>query len=620
MKHLSVTALSLISACAMAQNVDHLWAAGANGPQGQDVFNDSVTDGNGFVYTVGTRSVGSGSDIIVTKTQKNGKRIWSRQLDFSADDQGRALAVRPDGSIILTGSTGTGGLLGTDALFLAHLSAAGSTLWTRQIARGAHYAGHDVAVADDDSIIVAGGTQLLTDLLEQPSLARYSADGGTLIWSFDLTSNGTARHLVLGDGRVYYAGERRTVLNDLGVQVAGNVFVGSCNLNGSGRDTETVGALDATYERIHKLERAGPNRVLFAGWKGLTVLGEGAVPLYGMLTRDGSGSHVSTIIGSLPNTVATDISYNPINGRFAAICTSLVNNTTQAVVQVASPDGQGGFGPLNSIPLPGEGGYAHSTGWTTDGQWVAAYATEDGGRLALGSDRLVSVDLFPRISLGWSAIGIPASEHPPTDQDGDLFWFSGDTANGARVTGNMYFPGPEDTINVKEDSVATLEVTRNDAAIIVGERYAKLSDAPKHGTVKYSGGSATYEPAPDFNGTDTFKYRFKVGGVTIRTTRVTVNVTPVNDPPTAQDHTYNVSAKDNTPLLVIQGSTDPDGDKLKIASVTQPEHGTVSIHDAGQKLVYQPETGFTGTVMFTYTLTDKHGGNSTAHVTLNVAA
>ena len=99
----------------------------------------------------------------------------------------------------------------------------------------------------------------------------------------------------------------------------------------------------------------------------------------------------------------------------------------------------------------------------------------------------------------------------------------------------------------------------------------------------------------------------------VASTRTYTNRTPV-----AKDDTYMVSGTTGTPLLsVLTNDTDPDGDGLRVLSITQPAggNGTVSILRSGSGVAFVPKNVFT-TDTFSYTITDGKGGNSTANVLL----
>ena len=75
----------------------------------------------------------------------------------------------------------------------------------------------------------------------------------------------------------------------------------------------------------------------------------------------------------------------------------------------------------------------------------------------------------------------------------------------------------------------------------------------------------------------------------------------------------------NTPvvLTVVANDSDPDGDRLSVASFRQPSSGVVSLN-ADDTHTYTPDTGYAGIDTFTYTITDGHGGTATAAVTIRI--
>ncbi|WP_038033329.1 Ig-like domain-containing protein [Thermopetrobacter sp. TC1] len=91
-----------------------------------------------------------------------------------------------------------------------------------------------------------------------------------------------------------------------------------------------------------------------------------------------------------------------------------------------------------------------------------------------------------------------------------------------------------------------------------------------------------------------------------------------NPGPDAVDDVVNTAA--DTPVVInaMANDSDPDGDPLHIALISdQPQHGTVTRNPDGT-LTYTPEAGFTGTDTFTYVLEDANGGRDEATVTVNV--
>jgi len=135
------------------------------------------------------------------------------------------------------------------------------------------------------------------------------------------------------------------------------------------------------------------------------------------------------------------------------------------------------------------------------------------------------------------------------------------------------------------------------------------------GTVTVVDGVATYMPAPGFSGPVTFDYSVTDG---TDTATASVTITVGNAAPVAgEDTAVTVSGRPVT-IDVVGNDTDPDGGELTIVEVSQPSSGTVTVVDG--RLVYTPAPGFTGSVTFTYELSDGQGGTTTGTVTVVVSA
>ena len=101
-----------------------------------------------------------------------------------------------------------------------------------------------------------------------------------------------------------------------------------------------------------------------------------------------------------------------------------------------------------------------------------------------------------------------------------------------------------------------------------------------------------------------------------------MNVTNVNDDPVANDDEFTIN-EDSTGNMfnVLSNDTDADLDPLEIIAVGSPSpSGTVTISApvTGNHINYTPGAEFSGTVNFTYTITDSNGGFSTGSVTVTV--
>lgn len=90
-----------------------------------------------------------------------------------------------------------------------------------------------------------------------------------------------------------------------------------------------------------------------------------------------------------------------------------------------------------------------------------------------------------------------------------------------------------------------------------------------------------------------------------------------NRPPIAADDAAETTGTAPVRIDVLANDSDPDGDPLSIASVTQPSGGAVVVN-ADQTVTFTAAAGFTGTTTFTYTASDGRGGVASATVTVRV--
>ena len=141
-----------------------------------------------------------------------------------------------------------------------------------------------------------------------------------------------------------------------------------------------------------------------------------------------------------------------------------------------------------------------------------------------------------------------------------------------------------------------------------------IASQPSHGTLVPSGSDFVYTPAPNFNGTDSFTYKYNDGQVDGNTATVTFTVTPLNDPPVAGSAT--VSTPEDTTVLVPLPASDLDGDPLSVAIVTPPQHGALT--GSGLNRTYHPAADYSGADSFAYQVTDAGGATASGTITLTV--
>ncbi|ABK43663.1 putative outer membrane adhesin like protein [Magnetococcus marinus MC-1] len=184
-----------------------------------------------------------------------------------------------------------------------------------------------------------------------------------------------------------------------------------------------------------------------------------------------------------------------------------------------------------------------------------------------------------------------------------------------------------DAISTAEDTPALIAALSNDhdfndTGAYGGEGLAIASVVqPEHGTVSYdSFGRFTYTPDADYNGEDSFVYTVVDSGGKTAMATVTINVAPVGDNPVARDDMVNTVEDTQVTINVLANDYDVENnDTLFVPDFTQGSHGQV-VYMSNGVLKYIPQSNWSGTDTFSYTVMDGFGGMSTAMVTVNVAA
>ena len=174
----------------------------------------------------------------------------------------------------------------------------------------------------------------------------------------------------------------------------------------------------------------------------------------------------------------------------------------------------------------------------------------------------------------------------------------------------------DDTLAVDEDRTGTVDVLANDSDPDGDRLSATILGGPGHGTATIASGVVSYRGARNYNGTDSVVYQISDGHSSTAIAVVHVTVRPVNDPPSANHDFLTVVQGQPGSIDVTANDTDPDGDTLVVTAITQPAHGTAS--RAGVIVSYTSAPAFTGQDSFEYTVSDGHGGTSTATVFVTV--
>ena len=178
----------------------------------------------------------------------------------------------------------------------------------------------------------------------------------------------------------------------------------------------------------------------------------------------------------------------------------------------------------------------------------------------------------------------------------------------------------DDTETLTEDASLTSITVLNDDTDADG-------DSLTVSAISYSGtGTAAinsdnaridYTPAANFNGTDTITYTVS-DGTTTDTGTLTITVSAVNDPPVANSDTVTTKQDTSVLIAVLANDTHADSSAMTITAVTSPANGTVTQN--GSVVTYTPNSGFSGSDSFSYTLQDANSATATASVSVTVNA
>ena len=164
-------------------------------------------------------------------------------------------------------------------------------------------------------------------------------------------------------------------------------------------------------------------------------------------------------------------------------------------------------------------------------------------------------------------------------------------------------PAP-DRASTLPGTAVTIDVLANDDDAEGGPLTLTGITLPAHGALALTGEQQfIYTPEPGFVGEDGFTYTVRDAGGLTATGSVTVEVTPHNQPPTAQDDQATLS--DGLPLRLdlVANDNDPDGDPLRITGLSLPAGGRIAVNP-DQSVTYTPLPGFAGTDSFTYKVSD----------------
>jgi hypothetical protein len=144
----------------------------------------------------------------------------------------------------------------------------------------------------------------------------------------------------------------------------------------------------------------------------------------------------------------------------------------------------------------------------------------------------------------------------------------------------------------------------------------KISD-PANGTLVFGAdGSFVYTPNANFSGTDSFTYQANDFTAPSNTATVTINVTAVNDGPSANAQAVSVNEGGSTGITLT--ASDVDSGTLTFTVIDGPAHGTLT--GTAPDLTYTPNADFNGSDSLTFSVNDGTLDSNVATVSVAVNA
>ncbi len=235
-------------------------------------------------------------------------------------------------------------------------------------------------------------------------------------------------------------------------------------------------------------------------------------------------------------------------------------------------------------------------------------------------DRQVSKEVVEDAPNPWKARALRATIPHKTSVDTYRFTqASTSQATGARRFLNRGPGAVNDSFTASCGQPTTFNVLANDTDADGDPLTITSITQPSKGTAVISGNRIIYTPNAGNcgAGADSFNYTVSDGKGGTATATVNVALVAANDAPVAVDDSYLVICGSAPTLNVLANDRDPNGDQLRIVSVTQPTQGSrVAIAADGRSLnLTAPQSCFARDT-FTYTISDGRGGTATATVVL----
>jgi subtilisin family serine protease len=175
-----------------------------------------------------------------------------------------------------------------------------------------------------------------------------------------------------------------------------------------------------------------------------------------------------------------------------------------------------------------------------------------------------------------------------------------------------------DHLQILEDTPGEIDVLANDSDPDGFPLTVPSYSRPRLGVLKKAGdGRFLYTPKLNANGVDSFSYVISNGQGGASIGSVTIEITPVDDPPIAEMDNLVLDEDNVTIIDALANDVEPDGERLSLQDFTLPAHGALTLLP-DKTFRYVPNTNYFGLDEFTCTIADEHGNTNSALVQLIV--
>lgn len=154
-----------------------------------------------------------------------------------------------------------------------------------------------------------------------------------------------------------------------------------------------------------------------------------------------------------------------------------------------------------------------------------------------------------------------------------------------------------DSLSLDEDDSASINLLANDSYLGSAPISITIGSA-SNGSISVSGGTATYTPNSNFNGTETISYTITQGSQT-STANLSITVNPVQDVPIISS-AASVSINEGDTVVISVNASDADSESLSYtisgtdaSLMTISSSGQISLNSAAD---YEIKTGYSVTV------------------------